>query len=80
MGASFRNVEILQLVRCLKLTIAPALLEELTASTDHLERKLDAKKAKDMKGVQKIDLDEETFRWMLNHDTMATEKLAEGFQ
>jgi len=80
MGASFRNVdEILQLAGCDKLTIAPALLEELSASTDHVERKLDANKAKDM-DIQKIDMDEKTFRWMLNQDAMATEKLAEGIR
>mmetsp|Transcript_23080 Transcript_23080/g.33058 ORF Transcript_23080/g.33058 Transcript_23080/m.33058 type:complete len:422 (-) Transcript_23080:168-1433(-) len=80
MGASFRNVdEILQLAGCDKLTIAPALLEELSASSDQVERKLDANKANDM-DIQKIDMDEKTFRWMLNQDAMATEKLAEGIR
>jgi len=80
MGASFRNAgEILQLSGCDKLTIAPSLLQELSSSFIHVERHLDADKAKDME-IENIDMDEKTFRWMLNQDAMATEKLAEGIR
>uniref|UniRef100_A0A7S2H6Z4 Transaldolase n=2 Tax=Helicotheca tamesis TaxID=374047 RepID=A0A7S2H6Z4_9STRA len=81
MGASFRNTgEILELAGCDRLTIAPALLEQLSSSSDTVDKKLDeaASKAKD--SVAKIDVDEKTFRWMLNEDAMATEKLAEGIR
>mmetsp|Transcript_5167 Transcript_5167/g.14880 ORF Transcript_5167/g.14880 Transcript_5167/m.14880 type:complete len:299 (-) Transcript_5167:243-1139(-) len=80
MGASFRNTEeILELAGCDRLTIAPALLEKLTAATDPVEKKLDAEKAAEM-DTAKIDMDEKTFRWMMNEDAMATEKLAEGIR
>jgi len=78
MGASFRNAgEIRALAGCDKLTISPKLLDELRASTEPFERKLSTE------GVQ-VDaskarvLDEATFRWELNEDAMATEKLSEG--
>lgn len=78
MGASFRNTEeIIELVGCDRLTISPALLDKLSAATDKVEKKLDAEKAATM-DVAKIDMDEKTFRWMMNEDPMATEKLAEG--
>jgi transaldolase len=78
MGASFRNKgEILGLAGCDKLTIAPALLEELQNATEPMERLL----SPDMACSEpKISLDEKTFRWMLNEDAMATEKLAEGIR
>lgn len=80
MGASFRNSgEILQLAGCDKLTIAPSLLDELSSTFLHVEKQLDAEKAKDM-DIEKIIMDEKTFRWMLNQDAMATEKLAEGIR
>lgn len=80
MGASFRNKEeILELAGCDLLTIAPSLLEELKTSTDPISKKLDANKAKDAK-IEKLHLDEKTFRYMLNEDAMATEKLAEGIR
>lgn len=80
MGASFRNTgEIVELAGCDLLTIAPKLLEELSATDGTLERKLDAAKAKDL-DLEKISLDEKAFRWMLNEDQMATEKLSEGIR
>lgn len=80
MGASFRNKdEITELAGCDRLTISPGLLDELAASEDDLKKMLDASKAPTM-DIEKIDMDENTFRWMLNEDPMATEKLAEGIR
>lgn len=80
MGASFRNKEeILELAGCDLLTISPQLLEELSKMEGEVPHKLNAEKAKQM-NIQKISLDEPTFRLMLNEDTMATEKLAEGIR
>jgi transaldolase len=80
MGASFRNLdEILELAGCDYLTIAPSLLAELAASDGELPRKLDPEKARAME-IPKVDLDEPGFRWALNADAMATEKLAEGIR
>jgi transaldolase len=81
MGASFRNVgEIIELVGCDRLTIAPALLDELQKSTDAIVLKLKATDAATMSDITKIDMNEKTFRWMMNEDAMATEKLAEGIR
>ena len=80
MGASFRNVEeILELAGCDRLTISPGLLDQLTNNTGAVEKKLDAELSKYM-AISKIDMDEKTFRWMMNEDAMATEKLAEGIR
>ncbi|KAL3822093.1 hypothetical protein ACHAXA_000161 [Cyclostephanos tholiformis] len=80
MGASFRNTdEICELAGCDRLTIAPKLLDELSKSHADVPRKLDASKAKEM-DIPKIDMNEKTFRWMMNEDAMATEKLAEGIR
>jgi transaldolase len=80
MGASFRNVdEIIELAGCDLLTIAPALLEELSKAEGTVTRKLDPTKAKTMP-IEKIDLDEKSFRLMLNDNAMATEKLSEGIR
>ncbi len=80
MGASFRNIdEILELAGCDLLTIAPKLLEELQSADGDVTRKLspeDAKKA----DVQKLNVDEKTFRWMLCKDAMASDKLYEGIR
>jgi transaldolase len=77
MGASFRNTsQILELAGCDLLTISPDLLQKLADTTGPVERKLDASS-----GAQnKIAMDEKTFRFMLNEDAMATEKLAEGIR
>jgi transaldolase len=80
MGASFRNTgEILQLAGCDLLTIAPKFLQILDAQEGTLERKLEPERSKTMK-LNKLSLDEKSFRWMLNEDAMATEKLAEGIR
>jgi transaldolase len=80
MGASFRNMgEIIQLAGCDLLTISPALLKELEQTEGVLERKLDPEKAKNA-DIQTLKIDEINFRWMLNEDAMATEKLAEGIR
>ena len=80
MGASFRNIgEIAELAGCDLLTIAPDLLDELQKTESTLTRKLSPEKAKAEK-LEKIHLDEMSFRWMLNEDAMATEKLAEGIR
>jgi len=80
MGASFRNKgEILSLAGCDLLTISPGLLGELAESNDAVEAKLTLEiAAKDT--VEKISLDEKTFRLMLNEDAMATEKTAHGIR
>ena len=78
MGASFRNTsQILELAGCDLLTISPDLLQKLADTEGTVERKLVADANAD---IQKIALDEKTFRFMLNEDAMATEKLAEGIR
>ena len=78
MGASFRNTsQILELAGCDLLTISPDLLQKLADTQGTVERKLVADANAD---IQKIALDEKTFRFMLNEDAMATEKLAEGIR
>ncbi|MBA3816653.1 MAG: transaldolase [Parachlamydiaceae bacterium] len=80
MGASFRNMEeIIELAGCDLLTIAPSLLEELANSEGIVTQKLDIVDAKNHQ-LSKLSLDESSFRWMLNEDPMATEKLAEGIR
>jgi transaldolase len=80
MGASFRNVsQILELAGCDLLTISPDLLEKLSESFDPVERKLDPEKAKQA-DIQRLELDEKRFRWLLNENAMATEKLSEGIR
>lgn len=80
MGASFRNKgEILELAGCDLLTISPELLKELADSTEKVERKLDPQKTKSS-GVERLELNEEKFRYLLNDNAMATEKTAEGIR
>ena len=80
MGASFRNVgQILALAGCDLLTISPDLLAQLQASDAPLPRALDAAAAKAM-DLPAVHHDEKSFRWALNEDAMATEKLAEGIR
>lgn len=80
MGASFRNIgEITELAGCDLLTISPDLLYELSQKNQPLTKKLDKEKASSM-NIEKIQLDEKKFRWMLNEDAMATEKLSEGIR
>jgi transaldolase len=80
MGASFRNTgEILELAGCDLLTISPELLDKLSESYDPVTRKLDPEKAKTAK-IDRLKMDEKKFRWLLNEDAMATEKLSEGIR
>jgi transaldolase len=80
MGASFRNTgQILELAGCDCLTISPELMEELAKSNEPIERKLSPEKAKSAK-IDKLDLDEKKFRWMLNDNAMAYEKTGEGIR
>ncbi len=80
MGASFRNVgEILELAGCDLLTISPALLEELHKTAGDVPRKLSAASAAACE-EPRLSLDESAFRFMLNEDQMATEKLSEGIR
>jgi transaldolase len=80
MGASFRNTsQIIELAGCDLLTISPDLLAKLAESHETVERKLtpDASKSADIK---RLNLNEKTFRFLLNEDAMATEKTAEGIR
>jgi len=80
MGASFRNVgQIAALAGCDLLTIAPELLAQLAASDAPVQRALDAGAAKAM-DLPAVNYDEPGFRYALNEDAMATEKLAEGIR
>jgi transaldolase len=80
MGASFRNVgEILELAGCDLLTISPNLLEELSKTNGTVSRKLVPENAQ-KEDIQKLSMDEKTFRWMLNENQMATEKLSDGIR
>jgi len=79
MGASFRNKgEILELAGCDLLTISPQLLGELKNSTEPVECKIDLGIPQGK--MEKLQLDEKRFRWLLNENAMATEKLAEGIR
>jgi transaldolase len=80
MGASFRNTgEITELAGCDLLTISPNLLEELQATEGDLPRKLTEETA-NASDCEKISLNETAFRWALNEDPCATEKLADGIR
>jgi transaldolase len=78
MGASFRNTsQILELAGCDLLTISPDLLQKLADTKGTVERKLTVEADT---GIAKIAVDEKSFRFLLNEDAMATEKLAEGIR
>jgi transaldolase len=78
MGASFRTTDqIKALAGCDNLTISPKLLDALAQEEAELPRALSPDSAS---GAAKITMDEATFRWELNADAMATEKLAEGIR
>jgi transaldolase len=80
MGASFRNTsQIVELAGCDLLTISPDLLQKLADGTAPVTRKLSPDAARDS-DLQKLNLDEKSFRFQLNEDAMATEKLAEGIR
>jgi transaldolase len=80
MGASFRNTsQIVELAGCDLLTISPELLGKLAASDAPVIRKLSAEAAQ-AERIKRLALDEKAFRFMLNDDAMASEKLAEGIR
>jgi transaldolase len=80
MGASFRKTgQIVALAGCDLLTIAPDLLEKLSAAPGEIPRKLSPETAA-RSDAPRVALDEKSFRWMHNEDAMATEKLAEGIR
>src|SRR5467141_1563574 len=79
MGASFRNKgEILELAGCDLLTISPQLLAELKNSFDPVERKLKPELAR--QSIERLEINEKRFRWLMNENAMATEKLSEGIR
>jgi transaldolase len=80
MAASFRNKdEIINLAGCDKLTISPALLEELNQTAGELEPKLTTQAASGCE-LTRINVNESSFRWHLNENQMASFKLAEGIR
>lgn len=80
MGASFRNMEeIIELAGCDLLTIAPKLLAELASSEGEMVRKLHPEASKSL-NIEKMYTDENAFRYFLNEDQMATEKLSDGIR
>jgi len=80
MGASFRTVnQITELAGCDLLTISPDLLKKLAESNETVERKL-SPEAVANDSVSKIEIDESSFRFLVNDDAMATEKLADGIR
>ncbi len=80
MGASFRNTgQILALAGCDLLTISPELLAQLAGADGGVPRALDPAHAKSSE-IDAVNYDEAQFRWALNEDAMATEKLAEGIR
>jgi transaldolase len=79
MGASFRSIgEIDALAGCDRLTISPALLDELAKAEGDLPRKLSPDNVETIQPLPRMD--EKSFRFALNEDAMATEKLAEGIR
>ncbi len=80
MGASFRNMdEITELAGCDALTISPALLQQLESTQGELPIKLKPIDSAKM-DISPVEMNEKIFRWLMNEDAMATEKLAEGIR
>ena len=80
MGASFRNTgEILALAGCDRLTISPQLMDELANNSNPVEQKLSVQN-KDISLSSEALLTESQWRWQMNDDAMATEKLSEGIR
>ena len=78
MGASFRSTgQIEALAGCDRLTVSPALLQELAESEGEVERKLDPER---FEPVDPVEMDEKRFRWEINEDAMATEMLGAGIR
>ena len=80
MAASFRNKdEMINLAGCDKLTISPTLLEELSQNDDEIELKLSKENSSTLE-IDRINVNENSFRWHLNENQMASFKLAEGIR
>ena len=80
MAASFRNKdEIINLAGCDKLTISPTLLEELSQNVDEIKLKLSKENSSSL-DIERINVNESSFRWHLNENQMASFKLAEGIR
>jgi transaldolase len=80
MGASFRTPgQVLELAGCDLLTISPDLLQKLQDSTDKVERKLSPELGQSG-NIERVPVDESSFRFLVNDEAMATEKLAEGIR
>ena len=80
MGASFRTAEqVIALCGSDLLTISPSLLSELSDSNVEVPLQLDASQAAGME-IERVEMNEKAFRWLLNEDAMATEKLAQGIR
>ena len=80
MAASFRNKdEIINLAGCDKLTISPPLLEELSQNDDEIKLKLSKENSSSL-DIERINVNESSFRWHLNENQMASFKLAEGIR
>ncbi|XP_053396568.1 transaldolase-like [Mercenaria mercenaria] len=80
MGASFRNTnQIKGLVGCDLLTISPSLLDKLSKSTEEFSEQLNAKAAKKL-DIDRVEVNEKIFRWEMNEDTMANDKLSDGIR
>ncbi|CAD6522070.1 transaldolase [Paraburkholderia metrosideri] len=80
MGASFRTPgQVLELAGCDLLTISPDLLQKLQDSTEKVERKLSPDMSNDA-SIERVPVDESSFRFLVNDEAMATEKLAEGIR
>ncbi|OWF37549.1 probable transaldolase isoform X2 [Mizuhopecten yessoensis] len=80
MGASFRNTDQIKgLAGCDLLTISPTLLQKLSDSSEAVKQQLAEKKAK-LQDIEKVEVNENIFRYEMNEDAMATEKLAEGIR
>lgn len=78
MGASFRTKEqVIELAGCDLLTVSPAILEDLQNAHVEVSKKLNASTATP---VPKLDTSEKNFRWLLNEDEMAEQKLADGIR
>ena len=80
MAASFRNKdEIINLAGCDKLTISPTLLEDLSQNEGEIKLKLSKEKSSSL-DIERINVNESSFRWHLNENQMASFKLAEGIR
>lgn len=80
MGASFRNTDQIKgLVGCDLLTISPSLLDKLSKSTEEFGEQLNENTAKKL-DIERVDVNEKIFRWEMNEDTMANDKLSDGIR